>query len=267
MDFESVPSPFSIIVKKEKNLTFCVIMEWIPFQGGFMKRKILVVDDEAAICDLLKINLQSEGYEVGTSQDGRDALKKIETFKPDLMILDLMLPEISGFDICRKVTAEKPIPIIMLTAKSDLVDKVLGLELGADDYITKPFHTRELIARVKALLRRVSVDSKANMPKILTNGSLEINPDTRKVLLDHQEIDLSVKEYDLLLFLMNHQGQVFSRELLLERVWGYDFAGDTRTVDVHIQRLRKKLKDDHTNSRFLQTVFGVGYRMMKQEKI
>jgi DNA-binding response OmpR family regulator len=234
--------------------------------GGIMKQKILIVDDEVSICNLLKMALSSEGYEIMTSYDGKDALKKIETWKPDLLILDVMLPEINGFDICRKVTADNPIPVIMLTAKSDLVDKVLGLELGADDYITKPFHTRELTARVKALLRRVSAEAKPSGAKTLKNGGIELFPAMRKVLLQDEEIDLSVKEYDLLLFLMSNIDQVFSREVLMERVWGYDFAGDTRTVDVHVQRLRKKLGDDHTNSKYIHTVFGVGYRLLKQEK-
>lgn len=230
-----------------------------------MKQKILIVDDEIPICNLLKVALSSEGYEIMTANDGRDALKKIETWKPDLLILDVMLPEINGFDICRKVTADNPIPVIMLTAKSDLVDKVLGLELGADDYITKPFHTRELTARVKALLRRVSSETKASTPKLLKNGSLELFPAMRKVMHCGEEVELSVKEYDVLFFLMNNVDQVFSREVLLERVWGYDFAGDTRTVDVHVQRLRKKLGDDHTNCKYIHTVFGVGYRLLKQE--
>ncbi|MCX7920799.1 MAG: response regulator transcription factor [Clostridia bacterium] len=229
-----------------------------------MKQKILIVDDEVPICDLLKINLESEGYEVTSAHDGREALKKIESFRPDLLILDLMLPEINGFDICRKVTSENPIPIIMLTAKSDIVDKVLGLELGADDYITKPFHTRELVARVKALLRRASHEPKSNPLKCLTNGCLEVYPYNRKAVLSGCELELSVKEYDLLCFLMNNIEQVFSRDHLLERVWGYDFAGDTRTVDVHVQRLRKKMKDEHPGNEFIQTVFGVGYRMKRQ---
>ncbi|MCX7746351.1 MAG: response regulator transcription factor [Clostridia bacterium] len=227
-----------------------------------MKQKILVVDDEISICDLLKISLEAEGYETQTSNDGKDALRKIEHFNPDLLILDLMLPEINGFDICKKVTTERPIPIIMLTAKADLVDKVLGLELGADDYITKPFHTRELIARVKALLRRVSQEAKPASITCLSNGTLSIYPETRRVLANDRELDLSVKEFDLLVFFMNHIDQVFSRDTLLEKVWGYDYAGDTRTVDVHIQRLRKKLND--REGLLVQTIFGIGYRMKKQ---
>ena len=229
-----------------------------------MKQRILVVDDEIPICELLKINLESEGYEVSTASDGKEALTKLDSFRPELMILDIMLPEVNGFEICRKVTAERPIPIIMLTAKTDLIDKVLGLELGADDYITKPFHTRELIARVKALFRRIAQDTKPSAARSLVNGPLELQHERRQVLLSGSELELSAKEYDLLFFMLNNMEQVFSREALLERVWGYDFAGDTRTVDVHIQRLRKKMKDNLAPDCMIQTVFGVGYRMKRK---
>ncbi|MCX8129821.1 MAG: response regulator transcription factor [Clostridia bacterium] len=229
-----------------------------------MAQKILIVDDEISICDLLKITLKSEGYEVETSHDGLDALKRIQAFKPDLMILDLMLPGMNGFDICKKVTLEEPIPIIMLTAKTDIVDKILGLELGADDYITKPFHARELAARVKALLRRTGAGTRENTAGVLRNGSLEVHQKNRKATICDKEIELSAKEFDLLVFLLSNVEQVFSREALLDRVWGYDFAGDTRTVDVHVQRLRKKLKDLQDRDEYIQTVFGVGYRMVRK---
>lgn len=228
-----------------------------------MSSKILVVDDEFSICELLKINLESEGYEVILSHDGKDAMKKIENLKPDLMILDIMLPEINGFEICKKTIANNPIPIIMLTAKSDLVDKVLGLELGADDYITKPFHTRELLARVKALLRRSLSQNNSSSSEVIRNGELEINHENRKATISDNEIELSAKEYDLLYYLMKNLDKVFSREVLLENVWEYEFAGDTRTVDVHIQKLRKKIKDYNVKSEYIQTVFGVGYKMKK----
>ncbi|HEY9061190.1 MAG TPA: response regulator transcription factor [Pseudobacteroides sp.] len=233
-----------------------------------MKPKILVVDDEASICDLVKINLELEGYEVSTAGDGEAALKSIELLNPDLLILDIMLPKINGYDICKKVTYERAIPVIMLTAKTDLIDKVLGLELGADDYITKPFHARELTARVKALLRRVSKEMKNNedMGKHITNGPLTVFADLRKVMLSGTEVELSAKEYELAYFLINHLEQVFTRDMLLEKVWGYDYCGDTRTVDVHIQRLRKKLSIEGTgsSSSIIQTVFGVGYKMVRQ---
>lgn len=230
-----------------------------------MKQKILVVDDEVSICDLIKINLEAEGYEVALAYDGAAALKKVDTFKPDLMVLDVMLPEVNGFEVCKKVTQEKQIPIIMLTAKSDLVDKVLGLELGADDYITKPFHPRELIARVKVLFRRLSGEKSAPA-KTLSNGPLEIDTEKREVLLSGNELELSVKEYELLHFLLCNLEQAFSREVLLDRVWGYDFPGDTRTVDVHIQRLRKKLKSVDPSEDLIHTIFGVGYKMKRVKK-
>mgnify|MGYP001186289209 FL=1 len=232
-----------------------------------MKPKILVVDDEASICDLLKINLELEGYEVSTAGDGEEALKSIDLINPDLLILDVMLPKINGYDICKKVTYEKGIPVIMLTAKTDLIDKVLGLELGADDYITKPFHARELVARVKALLRRVSKEAKIlDEGNHIVNGPLELFADMRKVTLSGNEVELSAKEYDLVYFFMNHIEQVFTRDALLEKVWGYDYYGDTRTVDVHIQRLRKKLSVEGagTGANIIQTVFGVGYKMTRQ---
>jgi len=229
-----------------------------------MTHKILIVDDEVSICDLLKINLEAEGYNVRYSNDGIEALQKIEDFKPDLLILDLMLPGMNGLEICKTVTSKRPIPIIMLTAKSDLVDKILGLELGADDYITKPFHVREILARVKALLRRISVQAIENTSDKVSNGSLEIYTIERKVVFNGLEVDLSAKEYDLLNFLNNHLEHVLSREVLLEKVWGYDYAGDTRTVDVHIQRLRKKLNEEQAGNGLIQTIFGVGYKMKRQ---
>ncbi len=231
-----------------------------------MKPKILVVDDEASICDLVKINLELEGYEVSTAVDGEAALRSIESINPDLLILDIMLPKINGYDICKKVTYEKGIPVIMLTAKTDLIDKVLGLELGADDYITKPFHARELVARVKALLRRVSKEAKSieDLGNHLINGTLEVFSEMRKVTLAGSEVELSAKEYELVYFLINHLEQVFTRDTLLEKVWGYDYYGDTRTVDVHIQRLRKKLSIEGGGNNIIQTVFGVGYKMARQ---
>lgn len=227
-----------------------------------MEKKILVVDDEVSICDLLKITFEEEGYVVDTAYSGRDAIRKLEFFNPDLLILDVMLPGMSGFTICEKVTSEMSIPVILLTAKSDLADKVLGLELGADDYITKPFHTRELIARVKALLRRsTAVNAEIVAGGIIKNGNIEIYIDRHQVFISGKEVDLASKEYDLLVFFMNNLEQAFSREVLLEKVWGYDFPGDTRTVDVHIQRLRRKIVDDSIEKNYISTIFGVGYKM------
>lgn len=227
-----------------------------------MKQKILVVDDEAAICDLIKLSLQADGYEIACAYDGRDALAKFHSFAPDLVILDLMLPLLSGYEVCKQIVSQKPVPILMLTAKTDLVDKVLGLELGADDYMTKPFHIRELTARVKALLRRAaSVNTEE--PVKLENGAVYLIPSRRQVKVHQQEVDLSAKEFELLYFLMRHPEQVFSRDALLQNVWGYDYAGDTRTVDVHIQRLRKKLGEEKQENPMIQTVFGVGYKLRR----
>jgi DNA-binding response OmpR family regulator len=227
-----------------------------------MNEKILVVDDEQSICDLIKLDLEFEGFVVETAYDGREALEKVESFNPDLIILDVMLPYISGFELCKKINEKHNIPIILLTAKTDIVDKVLGLELGADDYLTKPFDNRELLARVKALIRRSSHTPTEDLD-IIENGDLKIIPNERRVLVDSEEIHLTPKEYDLLYLLAQHLEQVFSRETLLEKIWGYDYYGDTRTVDMHVQRIRKKIGDHSSNPKYLQTVFGVGYKMRR----
>ena len=227
-------------------------------------KKILVVDDEISICDLLRITLEGEGFLVETALNDRECNRKLESFSPDLLILDIMLPGKSGFIICKEVTSDLKIPVILLTAKVGVDDKVLGLEMGADDYITKPFDARELLARVKALLRRVVPEGSDELEKntVLQNRGMEIRVGSRQVFLDGQEMDLAAKEFELLLFLMKHKEQVFSRDALLEKVWGYDFAGDSRTVDVHVQRLRKKIAENQTDMQYIVTVFGVGYKMV-----
>ena len=192
-----------------------------------MNEKILVVDDEVAIQDLLKLDLEFEGYIVDTASDGQEALEKVDSFNPDLMILDLMLPKMNGYDVCKKVSAQKSIPIIMLTAKTDIIDRVLGLELGADDYMTKPFDNRELIARVKALLRRSSNVPTKPEEDAIVNDEIKIILNERKVLVNDHEIHLTPKEFELLHLLVSSPEQVFSREHLLEQVWGYDYFGDT----------------------------------------
>ena len=223
--------------------------------------KILVVDDEMAICDLVKIGLEADGYTVETIQDGNKAIQRFNEFEPDLVILDLMLPGMNGYDICRHISAKKPVPVIMLTAKNDLVDKVLGLEMGADDYMTKPFHMRELSARVKALLRRTSTPAYSDTSTIISNGPVKVEHESRKVTVNDKLVSLSQKEYELLAFFVKNTGKVFTREALLEKVWEYEYAGDTRTVDVHVQRLRRKLRVSSKDSDLIQTVFGVGYKM------
>lgn len=226
-----------------------------------MNEKILVVDDEQSINDLIRLDLEFEGYIVESAFDGQEALDKVDSFNPDLIILDVMLPKINGFDVCKRINATKSIPIILLTAKTDVIDRVLGLELGADDYLTKPFDNRELLARVKALLRRSQVVLKEEKD-VLENGEIKVTFNERKVEINRQEIHLTPKEYELLLLLLSSPEQVFSRETLLEKVWGYDYFGDTRTVDMHVQRIRKKI-GDYSTQEYIQTVFGVGYKMRK----
>lgn len=227
-----------------------------------MNEKILVVDDESAIVDLIKMELEFEGYEVETAQDGELAIEKARLFQPDLIVLDIMLPKINGYDVCKTLVPELNVPVILLTAKTDIIDKVLGLELGADDYLTKPFDNRELLARIKAHLRRAKKNpSIKKKDAVITNGPLTIIPDERVVTLDGEEIHLTPKEFDLLYLLGSNVEQVFPRETLLEKIWGFDYYGDTRTVDMHIQRIRRKI--DKQPNKFIQTVFGIGYKMRR----
>ncbi|MHB0871154.1 MAG: winged helix-turn-helix domain-containing protein [Chloroflexota bacterium] len=225
--------------------------------------KILVVEDERILLDTLRYNLSKAGYEVRTADDGEAALRVARQESPDLVLLDVMLPKVDGFDVCRTLRQESSVPILMLTARDDEVDKVLGLELGADDYLTKPFSLRELMARVKALLRRsemVLSDGERLAGKPLREGDLEVD------LLSHQAsragtpLHLKPKEFDLLAFLMRRRGQAFSRDQLLQHVWGYDYAGDTRTVDVHVRWLREKVEADPSSPQLIETVRGIGYR-------
>ncbi|MFO7323883.1 MAG: response regulator transcription factor [Chloroflexota bacterium] len=221
-----------------------------------MADTILIVDDEQHIIDLAAMYLTQDGFRVTSATDGHTALEKILRDQPALVVLDLMLPGIDGWEICRRVRTQSDVPIIMLTARSDDIDKIVGLELGADDYLTKPFNPRELVARVKAILRR----TERNVTETngdLTFGNLIISPDRRLVTVDGKPIDLRMKEFDLLLALAEHPGIVFSREKLLNIVWGYDFAGETRTVDVHVAHLRHKLRGMGPS---IETVWGVGYK-------
>lgn len=221
--------------------------------------KILLVDDEQSIRELLEFNLKKNGYETLTAADGREALQKAEG--TDLILLDLMLPEIDGIEVCRRLkTAAKTadIPIIMLTAKAEEVDRIIGLEMGADDYVAKPFSMRELMARIKAVLRRSS-SSDRNNSNVLVIGRLKIDFASYQVWLADASVPLTPKEFDLLKLLVTNQGRAFSRDELLERVWGYEYYGDTRTVDVHIRHLRSKLAADEALSNAIETVRGVGY--------
>ena len=227
--------------------------------------KILIVEDDKILLDALKYNLNKEGYRVVTAGDGRQALEVARTEKPDLIVLDIMLPELDGFEVCRILRREMTVPILMLTAKTEEIDKVVGLELGADDYLTKPFSLRELLARIRAMLRRMEMVRQEALadeaaPKIIKVADLEIDFARHQVSRGGVALDLSPREFELLAFLARNRGQVFSRDRLLEKVWGYDYAGDTRTVDVHIRWLRQKIEDDPSHPRRLLAVRGVGYK-------
>lgn len=220
--------------------------------------KILVVEDEKPISDILTFNLEKEGYEVYTSFDGIDAVEKAKSIKPDLILLDLMLPGKDGFEVCKEVRKFSDKPIIMLTAKDTEVDKVLGLEMGADDYVTKPFSTRELIARVKANLRRISKEQQNDQQAFII-GDIVIEPATYIVKKNNTTIDLTHREFELLLYIIKNKGIILTREHLLQSVWGYDYFGDIRTVDVTIRRLREKIEDNPSQPIYILTKRGLGY--------
>ncbi len=220
---------------------------------------ILVVDDEKLLVKGLKRSLEQEGYLVLVSYDGEECLKILEREEVDLILLDLMLPGIDGLELCRLIRKGRDIPIIMLTARGEDVDKIVGLELGADDYITKPFNTRELIARIRAVLRRYSATPGDNRSKVIQVGQLRIDSSRRKVFRGDEKVDLTAREFDLLYLLATHPGRVFNRENLLESVWGSQYYADLRTVDVHIRRLRGKLEAEPGDPEYILTKWGVGY--------
>jgi DNA-binding response OmpR family regulator len=223
-----------------------------------MARTILVVDDEPTLRETLAEALDADGFRVVTAADGREALLRFREHRPDLIVLDLMLPELSGVEVCRIVRQESGVPILMLTAKSSEIDKVIGLELGADDYVTKPFSLRELSARIRALLRRIEQPS-VDGPATVSLGDLSIDLAGHRLLRDGVPVPVKPKVFELLAFLVRHPGQVFSREQLLEHVWGYDYAGETRTVDVHVHWLRTAIEPTPAVPAYVQTVRGVGY--------
>ncbi len=230
-----------------------------------MDLKILVVDDEPNIVDILEENLSREGYTILKAYDGAAALQLALDEDPDLILLDCMLPRLDGFEVCKRIRLKSSVPIIMLTAKSEEIDKVLGLELGADDYITKPFSVREVLARVKALIRRVqySENEHVDSDQVLVFGDLEIDQAGYQVSYQGKPIELTLREFELVRFLARHEGQVFSREELLEKVWGYEYYGDVRTVDVTVRRTREKLEPDQSQYQYLLTKRGVGYYFSK----
>ncbi|MDK2879392.1 MAG: two-component system, OmpR family, response regulator VicR [Thermoanaerobacteraceae bacterium] len=229
-----------------------------------MNERVLVVDDEKPIVDILKYNLTKEGYNVLVAYDGEEAIKVAESASPDLVLLDIMLPKIDGFSVCKKLREKMTCPIIMLTAKGEEVDKVLGLELGADDYVTKPFSMRELMARVKANLRRTVLADPAGEQNVIKVRDLELDLKSYQLKKNGVPLELTFREFELIKFLATQAGQVFSREKLLEEVWGYEYYGDIRTVDVTVRRLREKVEDDAANPTYILTKRGIGYYFPKQ---
>ena len=224
------------------------------------KPKILIVDDEENICELVRLYIEKEGFDAIIANDGQEAVAKFNKKKPDLILLDIMLPIKDGWQVCREIRAQSKVPIIMLTAKGETFDKVLGLELGADDYVVKPFEPKELIARIRAVLRRSadSVDEKADEDELSFDG-LKINQSTYEVYIDDKKVEMPPKEFELLYFLAKNTNKVFTRDQLLDEIWGYEFFGDSRTVDVHIKRIREKLEGEN-RTWALKTVWGVGYK-------
>ena len=221
--------------------------------------RVLVVDDEDHILELARLYLTREGYQIETVSDGALALARFGQVKPDLVVLDIMLPNVNGLTICREIRKQSQVPIIMLTARDEVTDKVVGLELGADDYLTKPFHPQELVARAKALVRRARLEP--DQPKLVRAGRLEVDLERHEVRCGESKVQLRPKEFDLLALLARHPGRVFQRSELLDLVWGYDFPGYTRTVDVHVQQLREKLAQGGVTDPSIQTVWGVGYKL------
>ena len=233
------------------------------------QEKILIVDDERNICELIRLYIEKEGFKAIVAYDGDEALRKFDAENPSLVLLDIMLPQKDGWQVCREIRSKNNTPIIMLTAKGELFDKVLGLELGADDYIVKPFETKELIARIKAVLRRCrNQEENGSCTEFLQFDGLTINRETYDAFLDGAKLELPPKEFELLYFLARNVNKVFTRDQLLNEIWGYEFFGDSRTVDVHIKRIREKIDNEETVKNWqLKTVWGVGYKFEVSDKI
>lgn len=228
-------------------------------------QKVLVVDDEPQILEVVSKYLSRENFQVATARDGEAALTAFGAHKPDLVVLDLMLPKLDGLEVFRRMRASSAVPVIMLTAKGEETDRIVGLELGADDYITKPFSPRELVARVKAVLRRATTGTMLDTcERTLVRGELRIDPRARTVTVGDKQVELTSKEFDLLWFLASHPGQVFTRAQLLDHVWGYEFYGDSSTVTVHIRRIREKIETDPADPHYVTTVWGVGYKFEQE---
>ena len=225
----------------------------------FMQHKILIVDDDVNICELLRLYLEKDGFETKVANDGEQAVKYAAQYNPDLILLDIMLPILDGWQVCREIRKQSETPIIMLTAKGETFDKILGLELGADDYVTKPFETKEVIARIKAVLRRSNEKNKQNQISEVRYDKLKINLTNYELVVDGVRIDTPPKELELIYHLASNPNRVYTRDQLLDEVWGFDYYGDSRTVDVHVKRLREKL-ENVSNEWSLKTVWGVGYK-------
>ena len=224
--------------------------------------KVLIVEDEISFSDALAYLLKKESYEVEVAVNGAEAIERFQTFNPDLILLDLMIPEVSGTEVCRVIRSTSQVPIIMLTAKDSEIDKVVGLELGADDYVTKPYSSRELLARMKAVMRRNSGDNTAlEEGALLTAGSVRMDIDKHQVTVNSVAVTFPLKEFELLEFLMRNSGRVLTRSQLIDRVWGNDYFGDTKTLDVHIKRLRAKIEEDPANPKIIHTIRGLGYKL------
>ena len=224
--------------------------------------KVLIVEDEISFSDALAFLLKKESYEVEVAVNGAEAIERFQTFNPDLILLDLMIPEVSGTEVCRVIRSTSQVPIIMLTAKDSEIDKVVGLELGADDYVTKPYSSRELLARMKAVMRRNSGDNAAlEEGALLTAGSVRMDLDKHQVTVNSVAVTFPLKEFELLEFLMRNSGRVLTRSQLIDRVWGNDYFGDTKTLDVHIKRLRAKIEEDPANPKIIHTIRGLGYKL------
>ena len=224
-----------------------------------MAKRILIVDDEPLIVKGLKYSLESDGYETDSAQDGEEAVSKFFAGQYDLVLLDVMLPKIEGLEVCQRIRERSNVPIIMLTAKGDDMDKILGLEYGADDYMTKPFNILEVKARIKTIFRRTAMTQRDSGQRIITVRDMQLNLNNRSVTVGGKEVNLTAKEFDLLQLFATNRGKVFSRENLLETIWKYDYLGDLRTVDVHIRRLREKIERDTSSPEFILTKWGVGY--------
>ena len=232
------------------------------------KKQILVVEDEDSFVDALTVGLEREGFIVKVAINGTEALKIFEEIKPDLIFLDIMLPEISGIDVCREIRTKSDVPIIMVTAKGEEIDTVLGLEIGADDYVTKPYRLRELVARIRSVLRRAEDTKKTNLKlgnqtdndSLLEVGNVSVNLSRHEVLVDDQQVMIPLKEFDLLVLLMENPNRVLTRDTIIDRIWGFDYVGDTKTLDVHIKRLRNKIEANHKDPKKIITVRGVGYK-------